>query len=142
MDKLNQISDKLIELGYQKQIINKPKTLEEFINNDPIGETKLLDSITQYVGDADKAKELMNAHNRMIYESIPNISFTSNKFDMDFYLDDEYINITTSGKPSKLNCNVEISEVIPFKKISIDDFYGLLIEKNYPIELILNNTDN
>jgi hypothetical protein len=140
MNKIEQISKKLLELGYQKQNFNKPK-LEDF---KPDNEIDFIIKLGEIVGDTTVAKSMSDEYNKMLLNDfIPDVSFDSDGFDIEIYKDKELVKITTKGESKPINsCGMEIQEVLPFKKIHINDFYKLLIEKNYGIEIILNSGSN
>lgn len=140
MNKIEKISKKLLELGYQKQNFNKPK-LEDF---KPDNEIDFIIKLGEIVGDTSVAKSMSDEYNKMLLNDfIPDISFVSDGFDIEIYKDKELVKITTKGKSKPIsNCGMEIQEVLPFKEIHINDFHRFLIEKNYGIEIILNSGSN
>ncbi len=140
MNKIEQISKKLIELGYQKQNFNKPK-LEDF---KPDNEIDFIIKLGEIVGDTTIAKSMSDEYSKMLLNDfIPDISFDSDGFDIEIYKYKELIKITTKGKSKPIgSCGMKIQEVLPFKEIHINDFYKLLVEKNYGIEIILNSGSN
>lgn len=140
MNKIEQISKKLLELGYQKQNFNKPK-LEDF---KPDNEIDFIIKLGEIVGDTTVAKSMSDEYSKMLLNDfIPDISFDSDGFDIEIYKYKELIKITTKGKSKSIgSCGMEIQEVLPFKEIHINDFYKLLVEKNYGIEIILNSGSN
>jgi len=140
MNKIEQISKKLLELDYQKQNFNKPK-LEDF---KPDNEIDFIIKLGEIVGDASIAKSMSDEYNKMLLNDyIPDISFNSDGFDLEIYKDKELVKITTKGKSKPIgSCGMEIQEVLPFKEIHINDFYTLFVEKKYGIEMILNSGSN
>ena len=136
MNKIEKISKKLLELGYQKQNFNKPK-LEDFKPNNDID---FILKLGEIVGDTNVAKSMSEEWNKMLLNDfIPDVSFDSDGFDIEIYIDKEIVKITTKGVSKPIgSCGMEIQEVLPFKEIHINDFNKLLIEKNYGIEMILN----
>lgn len=140
MNKIEKISKKLLELGYQKQNFNKPK-LEDF---KPDNEIDFIIKLGEIVGNTSVAKSMSDEYNKMLLNDfIPDISFVSAGFDIEIYKDKELVKITTVGKPKQIgSCGMEIQEVLPFKEIHINDFYKLVIEKNYGVEMILNSGSN
>ena len=140
MNKIEQISKKLIELGYRKQNFNKPK-LEDF---KPDNEIDFIIKLGEIVGDTTIAKSMSDEYNKMLLNDfIPDVSFDSDGFDIEIYKDKELAKITTNGKSKSIgSCGMEIQEVLPFKEININDFHKLLVEKNYNIEIILNSGSN
>ena len=140
MNKIEKISKKLLELGYQKQNFNKPK-LEDFKPNNDID---FILKLGEIVGDTNVAKSMSEEWNKMLLNDfIPDVSFDSDGFDIEIYIDKEIVKITTKGVSKPIgSCGMEIQEVLPFKEIHINDFNKLLIEKNYGIEMILNGGSN
>ena len=140
MYKIEKISKKLLELGYQKQNFNKPK-LEDFKPNNDID---FILKLGEIVGDTNVAKSMSEEWNKMLLNDfIPDVSFDSDGFDIEIYIDKEIVKITTKGVSKPIgSCGMEIQEVLPFKEIHINDFNKLLIEKNYGIEMILNGGSN
>jgi len=140
MNKIEKISKKLLELGYQKQNFNKPK-LEDFKPNNDID---FILKLGEIVGDTNVAKSMSEEWNKMLLNDfIPDVSFDYDGFDIEIYIDKEIVKITTKGASKPIgSCGMEIQEVLPFKEIHINDFNKLLIEKNYGIEMILNGGSN
>lgn len=140
MNKIEKISKKLLELGYQKQTFSKPK-LEDF---KPNNENDFIIKLGEIVGDTTVAKSMSDEYNKMLLNDwIPDVSFDSDGFDIEIYKDKELVKITTTGKSKPIgSCGMKIQEVLPFKEIHINDFYKLLIEKKYGIEMILNSGSN
>ena len=140
MNKIEKISKKLLELGYQKQNFNKPK-LEDF---KPDNEIDFIIKLGEIVGDTSVAKSMSDEYTKMLLNDfIPDISFVSAGFDIEIYKDKELVKITTTGKSKQIgSCGMEIQEVLPFKEIHINDFYKLVIEKNYGVEMIFNSGSN
>ena len=140
MNKIEKISKKLLELGYQKQNFNKPK-LEDFKPNNDID---FILKLGEIVGDTNVAKSMSEEWNKMLLNDfIPDVSFDYDGFDIEIYIDKEIVKITTKGVSKPIgSCGMEIQEVLPFKEIHINDFNKLLIEKNYGIEMILNGGSN
>ena len=140
MNKIEKISKKLLELGYQKQNFNKPK-LEDFKPNNDID---FILKLGEIVGDTNVAKSMSEEWNKMLLNDfIPDVSFDSDGFDIEIYIDKEIVKITTKGVSKPIgSCGMEIQEVLPFKEIHINDFNNLLIEENYGIEMFLNGASN
>ena len=140
MNKIEKISKKLLELGYQKQNFNKPKLEDLKPNND----IDFILKLGEIVGDTNVAKSMSEEWNKMLLNDfIPDVSFDSDGFDIEIYIDKEIVKITTKGVSKPIgSCGMEIQEVLPFKEIHINDFNKLLIEKNYGIEMILNGGSN
>ncbi len=141
MKKIQQITDKLVEAGFVKQDIEKPD--EEWFKSDA---SNLRSDLTEITGDADIAKALSDKYLKKIYdECVSDISFISDNFNVEFYFDKAVIKVHAMGKGHEIKLQSETLtayEVIPFKEISIDDFYRLFVERGFDINLIFNNGDN
>jgi len=138
--KIERISEKLIEIGYKKQEYNKSKEIEFNADN----EIDFICKLTNIVGDSNKAKELSDSYSKMLLNDfIPEISFESDKFELEFFINKNLIKIVTLSEARKIGkCGLEIQEVLPFKEISINDFYNLFIDKDYNMSMILCGGSN
>jgi hypothetical protein len=87
---------------------------------------------------------MSDKYNEMLwYDFMPDISFVSDGFEIEIYKDKENIKIITEGESKQIGeSGITIQEVLPFKEIHINDFYKLLIEKKYSIEMILSGGSN
>ena len=138
-NKLDKIANKLINLGYEKTVFNKPE--KSICNN----EDEFISKLNSITGDINKSKELSESYSNMLLNDfIPDIEFTSNNCTLEIYLNKNAINIVIGGEKYKVSeCNnMEAREVIPFKTIHINDFYNLFIDKNYELSMIINHGNN
>lgn len=126
--KFNLISEKLIEAGFTKYI--HKSNLDRYKSPN--------DKIIQYLGAAleDDDNESLDKFSEMVFNKyVPEISFSRKDFELQFFLKKDLIKITTL-------VGSFIKERISFKNINTDDFFKLLVEKDYSIELILSSGSN
>jgi hypothetical protein len=139
---MEEISEKLLDLGYKKQKLKKP-SVDDFSNRG--NSADFLRRLTEELGDKEKALSFMKSyHSDILNNYIPEINFEGKAFEMDFFTEKGIVRIEALGekRPVEEGCAIIVQEVIPYKEISIDDFYTLLIEKNLGINSIIGSGDN
>lgn len=142
MDKMEKISEKLLDLGYRKQKFNKPPT-DDFVNKK--NDEDFFRRLSEELGDEEKATSFMNSYNKMILDDfIPEISFEGNGFEIGFFVTKGTVRVEAFGEKRAMEneCKIIIQEVFPYKEMSINDFYTLMVEKNLGIGSIVGSSDN
>lgn len=138
--KISQISKCLINIGFKKIVINKPK--EE--NFHSINEIDFIIELSKINNNSKEAKDFNDDYKKMLLNDfIPEISFINENYELEFFLQKNSVKITTTLQEKKLNeYGMTIREIVPFQLINIDDFYHLLIEKKYDLNMILLSGNN
>lgn len=138
MGKIKEITKKLLSLGFNKQVFNKPKKT--------VSDIDFIIDLSKKTGvETSKAKEISDEFLKtLLNDYVPEISFVSDELELEFYIKKNIIEISVLQESESLGkCGIEVKKVLPFiKNISIDDFYRLFIEKDYDIELILKSGSN
>jgi hypothetical protein len=140
-NQMDLISKRLIEIGFKKQIFNKPEEDKFKATN----EIDFICELSNTLKNSKDAKVFSDEFSHMILNDfVPEVSFIEKDFELEFYLKKNLIKITTAVKDKEKTkeCGFTVSEVLPFKEITIDNFFKLFIEKEYNIELILNSGSN
>lgn len=138
--KISQISERLINIGFKKIVINKPK--EE--NFHSVNEIDFIIELSKINNNSKEAKDFNDDYKKMLLNDfIPEISFINENYELEFFLQKNSVKITTTLQEKKLNeYGMTIREIVPFQLINIDDFYHLLIEKKYDLNMILSGGNN
>ena len=138
--KISQISERLINIGFKKIVINKPK--EE--NFHSINEIDFIIELSKINNNSKEAKDFNDDYKKMLLNDfIPEISFINENYELEFFLQKNSVKITTTLQEKKLNeYGTTIREIVPFQLINIDDFHHLLIEKKYDLNMILSGGNN
>jgi hypothetical protein len=138
--KISQISERLINIGFKKTVINKPK--EE--NFHSVNEIDFIIELSKINNNSKEAKDFNDDYKKMLLNDfIPEISFINENYELEFFLQKNSVKITTTLQEKKLNeYGTTIREIVPFQLINIDDFYHLLIEKKYDLNMILSGGNN
>ena len=138
--KISQISERLINIGFKKIVINKPK--EE--NFHSVNEIDFIIELSKINNNSKEAKDFNDDYKKMLLNDfIPEISFINENYELEFFLQKNSVKITTTLQEKKLNeYGTTIREIVPFQLINIDDFYHLLIEKKYDLNMILSGGNN
>lgn len=138
--KISQISERLINIGFKKIVINKPK--EE--NFHSVNEIDFIIELSKINNNSKEAKDFNDDYKKMLLNDfIPEISFINENYELEFFLQKNSVKITTTLQEKKLNeYGTTIREIVPFQLINIDDFYHLLIEKKYDLNMILSSGNN
>lgn len=138
--KISQISERLINIGFKKIVINKPK--EE--NFHSVNEIDFIIELSKINNNSKEAKDFNDDYKKMLLNDfIPEISFINENYELEFFLQKNSVKITTTLQEKKLNeYGMTIREIVPFQLINIDDFYHLLIEKKYDLNMILSSGNN
>lgn len=139
-NKIEEISKRLIDAGFQKVVINKPN--EE--NFHSINEIDFICELTHISGNSKEAKEFNDEYKKMLLNDyIPEITFMRKDFELEFYLKKNAIKVTTKNQENTISaCGIEAVEIVPFKNIDIDEFYKMLVEKSYNLNILLINGSN
>jgi hypothetical protein len=142
MNKMHEISERLLDVGYRKQKFNKDNFLK---NSNPENNDGFFRRLVEELGDERKATDFMvSCNTKILNDFIPEMSFEGNGFEISFFIEKNLVKIEALGERScvESECGIITQEVIPYKEMKIDDFYELLIGKNFGMIFITGSGDN